>query len=494
MIDTPSTGSVFAPDKRLVAVVLALAAVRLAMGGNIGLTDDEAYYRLWALAPALSYLDHPPMVAYMMALGRSMIGDSELGMRFVTVIAFAAGTAALWRTARILFHAGIANTACWFFIVMPLLAVGGIITTPDAPSVLFSGLVMWALSELHRSQNANWWLAVGAFAGLGLLSKYTNLFAGGTVLIWVLTRTARRHWVRTWQFWAAGAIAAALAAPVIIWNARHDWVSFAKQFGRVVRGHDASAWYLIEMAGGYFALASPLIAALSIFGFVHTILRAVRTQDASSTLVVASILPGLMYFAIHALHARVQANWLAPLYPPLAICAALALHAITSSRLLALARTMALGVGLVSVAAVYAHAVAPLPFAVLRKDPTHQMRGWQAFSEKVNALRIAQGAEWIATSSYATTGQLAFGLKSRTAVLQLNERIRYAHLDPVPASLTRAPGLYVELDRRANSADLQRRFHSVVKIADIARMSNGKPVASYAAFRVSDPKNAIFGP
>ena len=49
---------------------------------------------------------------------------------------------------------------------MPLLTVGGIIITPDMPSVLFWGLTGWALAELYASGKANWWLAVGLLPGL----------------------------------------------------------------------------------------------------------------------------------------------------------------------------------------------------------------------------------------------------------------------------------------------------------------------------------------
>lgn len=488
-----SSSSVTA-DRRLIVVVLALLIAKLVIGGEIGLTDDEAYYRIWALAPALSYLDHPPMVAYMIAAGRGLLGDTALGIRFMTVLAFAAGTAALWRTARILYGPDVANTACWFLIAMPLVAVGGMIATPDAPSVLFAGLVMWALAELHRSQNANWWLAVGAFAGLGLLSKYTNLFVGGSILIWVLTSAERRHWLRKWQFWAGGAIAAIIAAPVVIWNAQHGWASFAKQFGRVVRGHDITTWFLLEMLGGFVLLASPLIAALALAGFAMIVVRTIKQKDAASTLLVAAVLPGLLYFSVHAIHSRVQANWLAPFYPPLAICAAVALQSITQSRLQNVARFAALGIGFASIAAIYAHALAPLPFVHIRKDPTEQLRGWHEFSEQIDALRIAQGADWIATSSYATTGQLAFVLKSRAPVHQVNERVRYVHLASVPDTLMASPGLYVELERRADVVELERRFLSVTKIADIMRVSNGKALATYAAYRVAEPRASVFGP
>jgi len=51
----------------LAALVVLIVAVRSAMAGALGLADDEAYYRLWSLAPAAAHLDHPPMVGWWIA-------------------------------------------------------------------------------------------------------------------------------------------------------------------------------------------------------------------------------------------------------------------------------------------------------------------------------------------------------------------------------------------------------------------------------------------
>lgn len=170
-------------------------------------------------------------------------GDTAFGVRAPQLAAFAIGTAALWRASVLLFGAEVAITAVVFTLAMPLLGAGGIIITPDGPTVLFWGLALWALAELMRSQNANWWLAVGLFAGLGLLSKYTNLFLGAGIVAWLLAVPEARRWFASWQLWAGGAVAALCAVPVVIWNAEHGWASFAKQFGRVARGNELTVRY-----------------------------------------------------------------------------------------------------------------------------------------------------------------------------------------------------------------------------------------------------------
>src|SRR5262245_3975800 len=313
------------PAAALLAAMLALALVRVWLAASLGLTEDEAYYRLWALAPAKSYLDHPPMTGWMIALGRWVAGESELGIRLPAILASLVGPLVLWRTASILFGPIVARRAVWIALAMPLLAVGGVIMTPDTPSVLFWGLAGWALAELYVSRNANWWLVVGLTAGLGLLSKYSNLFVGASILLWLLLLPGNRPWLRSWQLWAGGALACLLALPVVLWNLEHDWASFAKQFGRVGRGQTVTLAYLGELLGGALGLMSPIIAVLAVLGLVRLVRSATKERDAISALLVSGMLPFLAYLLLHSLQDRVQPNWVAPLYPSFALCAAIAL-------------------------------------------------------------------------------------------------------------------------------------------------------------------------
>src|SRR3569832_2235913 len=154
-----------------------------------------------------------------------------------------------------------------------IIGAGRTIATPVLPSVRFAGLVVWGLAELDRSRNANWWLAIGLFAGLGLLSKYTNLFLGGTILLWLLASPENRRWFRSPALWIGGIIAAAVASPVAIWNAEHGWASFTKQLGRVGHNGPGGLSYLIELFGGFTLLESPLIALLGLIGFIGVVRR-----------------------------------------------------------------------------------------------------------------------------------------------------------------------------------------------------------------------------
>jgi len=475
-------------EKILIAAALALFALRLFMAAVTGFVDDEAYYRMWSLAPSLSYYDHPPMIAWMIGAGRAFIGDTTLGVRFVAPFCHLLGAVLLWRTAFLLYGRETARTSVWILLAMPLLAVGGILMTPDLPSVLFAGLVLWALAELDHSKNANWWLAIGAFAGLGLLSKYTNLFLGATIVLWLVATPKNRRWFSVPQLWIGGLIAVLVAVPVVVWNAEHDWASFGKQFGRV--GHSGTLSgpvYFVEFVGTLLALASPIIAALAILGLIQVVRSAFRYRRSNDILLAAAVLPMLIYFTVHALHDRVQGNWPAPLYPPLAICAALAIQAIIPERRRTAIFASALALGFLVTGVIYADALHPIAAAARMKDPTEQMHGWAPLGDALEKKRVETGAGWIATSSYATTGQLAFALRGRSEVAQLDQRIRYEFLPPLPSAVLQTPALYVELDRRVDLSLLKSKFRNVTAIGTLQRDNGSATGATYQMFLASDP-------
>ncbi len=471
--------------RTLLGTIVGLTMVHAVVAAVTGLSDDEAYYRLWALAPALSYYDHPPMVAWMMAAGRWIAGDTPLGIRLPAVVTSLLGPFLLWRTATILFDHGVAARGVWFALAMPLLAVGSIIMTPDTPSVLFWGLASWTLAELHVSRNANWWLGVGLFAGLGLLSKYTNLFLGAGIVLWLTLLPANWRWLRCWQLWAGGVLAGLITLPVVLWNWHHEWASFAKQFGRVGHGEGLTPRYLAEFLGAYLGLASPVIAVISGWG-LGLLARAAAERDQAGTMVVTGILPLLGYFLVHALGDRVQPNWAAPLYPALAISAAVALAGLDPRAARRLSG-IALALGFALSALIFAHTLRPLLQRPDLKDPTAQTRGWSELAAEVERLRLAHAASWIATSSYATTGQLAFALRSGPAVVQLTERVRYAHLPPPDKALLQRPALYVELERREQPDLLRERFGSVIPVGRLVRRDGAMPVATFIVYRIADP-------
>jgi 4-amino-4-deoxy-L-arabinose transferase-like glycosyltransferase len=71
----------------VVLLIAALTAMRLVYAGVLDLRTDEAYYWTWSKESALSFLDHPPMVAWFIRFGTAIFGDTNFGVRFAGILA-----------------------------------------------------------------------------------------------------------------------------------------------------------------------------------------------------------------------------------------------------------------------------------------------------------------------------------------------------------------------------------------------------------------------
>src|ERR1700731_3585103 len=163
-------------DLRLVGntslVVLALVALRLVAAAYTPLTFDEAYYWMWSKHLAGGYYDHPPMVALVIRLGTLIAGDTEFGVRGVSVLLALPMSWAVYRTAEILFGGRrVASTATILLNATMMAAVGTMIVTPDAPLLVASSFVLFFLAKVLETGRGAWWLAVGAAVRAGFLSK-----------------------------------------------------------------------------------------------------------------------------------------------------------------------------------------------------------------------------------------------------------------------------------------------------------------------------------
>src|SRR5260370_39532341 len=117
------------------------------------------------------------MVAAVIRLGTMIAGDTELGVRLVSVLLALPMSWAVFRTAEILFgDRRVASTAAIMLNATMMAAVGTMIVTPDAPLLVASTFVLFYLAKVLETERGVWWLMVGAAVGVALLSKYTALF------------------------------------------------------------------------------------------------------------------------------------------------------------------------------------------------------------------------------------------------------------------------------------------------------------------------------
>src|SRR5580698_8852570 len=481
--------------RNTVATVLALVALRLVAAAWTPLTFDEAYYWMWSKYLAFGYYDHPPMVAAVIRLGTMIAGDSEFGVRLVSILLALPMSYAVYRTAAVLFGGmRLAANATILLNVTLMAAVGSLIVTPDSPLLAASSFVLFFLAKVLETGRGGWWLAVGAAVGTALLSKYTALFFGPAILIWLLLVPRLRRWlVSPWPYLGA-LVALAIFSPVILWNADHQWVSFIKQIGRA-RIADFHLGFIGELIPTQIAFATPLVFVLGTMG-LYALLRHRAGALAARALINATFWTIVAYFIWHSLHARVEANWFAPVYPAFAIAAAVAAHQVRWGarwqRLSDFCLRWAAPVGIL----LFALLIVQADTGVLtgyRRDATVRSVGvgWRELAAQIDAVRQRVGARCVLAPDYGTTSWLEFYLPKGSCVVQPTQRIRWVNMPEPDPELLKGKLLYVDEVRGERQLYLGQTFAHIERVAELPRKRGPLTIETYGLDLVDGAKRDV---
>jgi 4-amino-4-deoxy-L-arabinose transferase-like glycosyltransferase len=424
--------------------VVAFTALRLVTAATLDLRSDEAYYWTWSQQSPLSYLDQPPMVAWFERAGQLVFGDTALGARFAQILALPLIELILADIARR--RTGHWNAALFVVLAMECTlnyALFSIVVEPNLPLLLFTSLILWAIVRLDETADARWWLLVGTAGGLALLSKYIVLLLAPALLVFLLLDPRHRRWLRTFWPYLAVVIAAAIFSPVVIWNARHEWASFAFQSVRLGAGGAPSLDGLVRFVMYETLWVGPVLLLATIIGSAALLISALRSRRAVEAMLAAAFLFPLAWLAVRSLTLQINQSWAWFLWPVGIVALALALPWGGAPRRIAGLIGVIAATGIPAVAALFWHASFDNSVWFGRGDPFGQDAGYGEMAEEALATARAHGATWIATTEYRTYANLLWHVGREIPVLQVNERARFLDFSlPDPRKL-QGVALYV---------------------------------------------------
>ena len=433
-------------------VIAAMTAMRIVYACLMDLRTDEAYYWTWSKEHVLSFLDHPPMIAWFIRFGTAIFGDTNLGVRFAGILAMLAMQLLLADIARRVTRD---VRAIVLAILMPEAAVYyGLLmakVSPDVALIPFAVGMIWALVRLVESDNPRWWLAAGAFAGLALLSKFTAVMLLPAVAAFMLVPDWRKRWLFSPYPWAAASIAVMLFLPVLIWNAQHDWASFRFQLVRATATHGISLRTVGEYIGLQFALVGFILLPVVLSGLTLTARRGYFRRDPVAILLSTAVLVPFLYFLWKSLSLRIGDTWPMFMWPIGFAAAAINVAMLPREgwsggmvKSTVSWANAAVVSGLVWVVLVFLYSVAS-PWNLLgHNDPIGAEANYEQVVSRAQAELQKTGATWIATTDYRTYAMLRWFFNGRVPVIQINERGRFqGFADPGMALIEGHTGLYV---------------------------------------------------
>lgn len=305
------------PARATLILICVAALLRIAFGAMLGLGIDESYVVATARVPQLSYFDHPPLVWWLVKFATQILGnDQPLTVRLPFILLFSLSTWLLFLLTATLFGAAAGFYAAALLNLSPVFGlVVGSWVLPDGPlDCALLGAAICFVNAVRQERYAHyWWLGLGLCAGLAILSKYMAFLVLAGIPFVMLTDRKLRVWFRRPEPYFALAIAIVLCAPVLLWNANHDWASLLFQGGRAAGVH-FRPWGPIVTIAGELVFLLPWIGLPLLVHFGTGLWRG--PSDARSWLLCCLAAGPILIFALVSIwsHARVLYHWAAPGY------------------------------------------------------------------------------------------------------------------------------------------------------------------------------------
>jgi dolichol-phosphate mannosyltransferase len=290
------------------ALIAYAFVLRLVYAGSVEMMPEETYYWNYSRHLDIGYLDHPPMVAWLIRAATAIFGQTEFGVRAGALLCGAITSIFVYKLTRNLFGAATALAALLLVQALPFFFLSGLLMTPDAPLAAAWAASLYFLERALIGNRARAWWFAGISLGLGMISKYSIALLGLVAVAFMAwDRQSRRWWARPAPYVGA-LLALAVFSPVIVWNAQHEWASFAFQTSR--RLAETPQFALHKLIGSIIVLITPT-GLLAVIAALMARRPGEETPDAARRrrLFNLAVLVPLSVFVLFSLRHEVKLDW-----------------------------------------------------------------------------------------------------------------------------------------------------------------------------------------
>jgi dolichol-phosphate mannosyltransferase len=379
----------FSFSEKFLFLGVSLLCVKFLHLCSIELLPEEGYYWNYATHPSMGYIDHPPMVGWIIGLGTSIFGVHEFGVRIVAFI-----IALLTVLAVTLFHKKLfgnegITTTFGICLLAPYLCGVGLFTSPDTVLAFAWILAVYNLYLVLIEGIPSRWYWAAFWVGLGMLSKYSIVLLAIPTIVFCLVDPKNRHWFKRKEPYISLLIAIGLFSPVIIWNMLNDWASFAFQSsGRVSQA--ISKFYLhgllIDMAILY--LPTTLLIIFKLLPYLRKSQSINEDNEQNKMNVkflfcfIFFILPASV-FILYSLRHETKLNWTGPAFLSIIPWVGYWLHT-KASEVYKKATVIVASTFVIIICVTFQYLSFGLPLIPYGQS-LHRILGWKAMSEAVIA-------------------------------------------------------------------------------------------------------------
>lgn len=278
---------------------------------------DSFYYWTWSQKLQLSYLDGPPLIAYVLKLSTLLFGNGIFAINIVGLLSASLSALFIFKTSKLLnYSKEVSYLSTVLFVTYPFLTTKIIyirVTYDCLESLFFITSTYYALKYLKDNRNINL-IYLGISFGLLLLSKYSGVILLLAYFIFFIVNKRRRVIFKNKYLYLSMVTALIIFSPVIYWNYQNEWVSFKYQ----LNGHSWDNMGKSYMNGfkGLFVFFGGLLSALNIlivlFGyFLYKCKSEFKKEHNQLFITVISMF--LLFWLYKSIHFHYAVNYTLPI-------------------------------------------------------------------------------------------------------------------------------------------------------------------------------------
>ena len=291
------------------ALFVYVFVLRILYLPHLPLLPDEMYYWVYAQHLDLSYLDHPPLVAWLMGASTALMGDHTFAVRAWLLPIVLLGAIFFYRYGETMGGRTVGLLSMLALVSLPFFFLSGLVLTPDAPMIVAWAASLFYLKRLLVDQQSRAFIGLGLAMGLGLLAKYSIALLALGGLVFMALDTQARRWLFKPPLYRAIAIATLIFSPVLWWNSQNGWASFGFQFTRRLAENPDFTSHLVVVYA--LLLLSPVFATAAFYLFFQRLKRRSEMDRKTLFMLVMTLVP-LSVFFMYGLFSVTKFHWTLP--------------------------------------------------------------------------------------------------------------------------------------------------------------------------------------
>lgn len=472
--------------KRIIILLIGMLLLRFWFGQTFELSGQEAY--LWQQGHgtnlSAAYWERGPYVPWLIRIGTTFFGDTELGVRWLAAVICCLTGFILFYLARHWFNARAAFWTVLLFLIIPMYAWKLSFLTEGAASIGLMAVALLGFCHAVEDDKLWWWLLGGAACGLSLLVALPNIWWILGLLIYFAVSRERRPRLREALLWSTVIFTSLFLLPLIWW-----WRG--PQVADVAHAHILSAFpfsHSFSINQGFQFIWKEIFYLSPCFFIVMVVVlwRMGRQiwHDSRYGLLLCLAVPGLIWENFSAFFHEGRFELMPGFFLPLIL-----LVGCYTARLTQVDWTAKWVMGGVYILAALQSLAGLNPFYIASKpDGGYQIRrtqsgenvtgfyadkrqiSWRNLADAAQRLQQEQGATLIITDSPETASALSFYLPRNQFVYVESKPNVITHFDfwshYDESASPNDSALFITRSNDAPPADIIKNFASVTQIED----------------------------